>query len=84
MVKLDWRGAKTVYQGYVDDPRNTDNAWMETTVAHMHLTPDVAEKLEARAEEDAAAVQWQEVNDQFLNSMYASHGQFVRKALANQ
>jgi hypothetical protein len=25
-------------QGYVDDPRNTDNAWVETSVAHVHDT----------------------------------------------
>ena len=27
------------YKGYCDDPRNTDNAWMETSVHHTHL-PD--------------------------------------------
>ncbi len=26
-----------IYSGYVDDPRNTDNAWMETTAFHTHL-----------------------------------------------
>lgn len=25
-----------IYEGYVDDPRNTDNAWLETTVYHYH------------------------------------------------
>ena len=25
-----------VYRGYVDDPRNTDNAWMETQVYNFH------------------------------------------------
>lgn len=25
-----------VYSGYVDDPRNTDNAWMETVVYNFH------------------------------------------------
>lgn len=80
-VKLDWRNAKTVYEGYVDDPRNTDNAWMETSVAHMHLESGVADKLKAQAGDDAAAVGWHEVNDEFLNSMYASHGNFVRMAL---
>lgn len=25
-----------VYQGYVDDPRNTDNAWLETVVRNFH------------------------------------------------
>ena len=27
---------KVVYRGYVDDPRNTDNAWVETTAYHLH------------------------------------------------
>lgn len=26
-----------VYEGYADDPRNTDNAWIETTVLNIHL-----------------------------------------------
>ncbi|EDO42032.1 predicted protein, partial [Nematostella vectensis] len=25
-----------LYSGYVDDPRNTDNAWLETNVVHFH------------------------------------------------
>ena len=25
-----------VYEGYVDDPRNTDNAWMETVAVNFH------------------------------------------------
>ena len=25
-----------MYRGYVDDPRNTDNAWMETVVLNFH------------------------------------------------
>ena len=25
-----------VYEGYADDPRNTDNAWLETTVCNYH------------------------------------------------
>ena len=25
-----------IYRGYVDDPRNTDNSWMETVVMHYH------------------------------------------------
>lgn len=26
-----------VYRGYVNDPLNTDNAWVETTCVHMHI-----------------------------------------------
>lgn len=25
-----------IYRGYVDDPRNTDNAWMETIAYNFH------------------------------------------------
>ena len=25
-----------IYEGYVDDPRNTDNAWMETVAYNFH------------------------------------------------
>lgn len=25
-----------MYRGYVDDPRNTDNAWMETVAYNFH------------------------------------------------
>jgi len=25
-----------IYKGYVEDPRNTDNAWIETTVYNFH------------------------------------------------
>lgn len=25
-----------VFKGYVDDPRNTDNAWMETVAVNFH------------------------------------------------
>lgn len=25
-----------IYEGYIDDPRNTDNAWIETVAYHFH------------------------------------------------
>ena len=31
--------APQVYKGYVDDPRNTDNAWMEAVAVSIHF-PD--------------------------------------------
>lgn len=31
-----WKNGKRLYAGYVDDPRNTDNAWMETVVVSFH------------------------------------------------
>ena len=33
--------AQEVYRGYLDDPRNTDNAWVETTVYHHHFSREL-------------------------------------------
>ncbi|GFS33453.1 ADP-ribose pyrophosphatase, mitochondrial [Trichonephila inaurata madagascariensis] len=53
---------KQVYKGYVDDPRNTDNAWIETTAINFHdenghYTSNIA--LDAR--DDAVDVKWMDV-----------------------
>ena len=29
-------GLLQIYKGYVDDPRNTDNSWMETQALNFH------------------------------------------------
>jgi ADP-ribose pyrophosphatase len=31
-----WSKGKSIFKGYVDDPRNTDNSWMETKVVNFH------------------------------------------------
>jgi hypothetical protein len=28
--------AKMIYKGYIDDPRNTDNAWVEAEIWNIH------------------------------------------------
>ncbi|XP_068119761.1 transient receptor potential cation channel subfamily M member 2 [Hyperolius riggenbachi] len=38
-------GGAEVFHGYLDDPRNTDNAWIETSAINVHLdTPEKAER----------------------------------------
>ena len=81
-VELDMGDARLVYRGYVDDRRNTDNAWMETTVKLKHLDPATAAKIKPRAGDDAAAVRWMPLTERNLANLYASHGHFVRSALA--
>ena len=29
----------------VDDPRTTDNAWIETTAFHFHCPPEIGDKM---------------------------------------
>ena len=36
--------AKKIYKGYIDDPRNTDNAWIEAEIWNFHFCDE--EKLD--------------------------------------
>lgn len=47
---------QVVYTGFVDDTRNTDNAWMETTVTWFHATPEVAVGLELCTTDKSEAI----------------------------
>jgi hypothetical protein len=66
---------ETLYKGYVDDPRNTDDAWMETEAVHYN-GDDLDWQLHAG--DDAAAVQWMTITDDI--KLYASHRDFVLRA----
>ncbi|XP_077947295.1 transient receptor potential cation channel subfamily M member 2-like [Gasterosteus aculeatus] len=53
-----------VCEGYVDDCRNTDNAWVEITVLNIHLesTSQFAADINSTVESSNGALQWQEVS----------------------
>ena len=74
----------SVLQGYVDDPRNTDNAWMETTAFHFHCTEALARRMPLRAGTDAGDVMWLDVdaNDPKFANLYASHREWVEDVAA--
>jgi ADP-ribose pyrophosphatase len=65
---------KIVGRGYVDDPRNTDNAWIETTVIHTHLSFDKAKQMNLSAGDDAKDFKWLDVTKENIGNFYASHG----------
>jgi len=75
---------QVVYRGYVDDPRNTDNAWMETTAFHFHCDPELGALLPLHAGDDAADVTWLDVDeaDERYENLYASHKQWVDQVAA--
>lgn len=69
-----------VYQGYVDDPRNTDNSWMETTCVNIKCSQELEEYLRTenlKAGSDAANVSWVDLEPGM--KLYASHAQFIDK-----
>ncbi|XP_071530892.1 ADP-ribose pyrophosphatase, mitochondrial-like isoform X2 [Panulirus ornatus] len=67
-----------VYSGYVDDPRNTDNAWMETIAYNFHEDNEdgILYSLQLHAGDDAKAVKWQDISMQL--NLYASHREFIQ------
>ena len=78
-----FNNGELVSRGYVDDPRNTDNAWMESAVFHFHCTAELGKLLPLHAGDDAAAVMWLDIdpsNAKFAN-LYASHRDFVMAAV---
>ncbi|XP_029944531.1 ADP-ribose pyrophosphatase, mitochondrial [Salarias fasciatus] len=65
-----------VYKGYVDDPRNTDNAWMETVAVNFHDdSGNSVSELPLQAGDDAGQVKWVDVDSSF--ALYASHSHFL-------
>ncbi|EEC14441.1 nudt9 protein, putative, partial [Ixodes scapularis] len=68
-----------VYKGYVDDPRNTDNAWMETVAYNFHDgAGNTVGKFSLEAGDDAAKVRWTDVGKELR--LYASHSDLLQKA----
>lgn len=75
---------KTVelYRGYVDDPRNTNNAWMETVVFYEHTgVVDPRCGIAPTAGSDAKAAKWTPLTRELVDGLYASHPEFVKSAL---
>ena len=64
----------------MDDPRNTDNAWIETVAVNFHDdTGEVFGKIKLCAGDDAGDVAWKELNSSL--SLYASHIMFTKKVV---
>ncbi|GJQ72026.1 hypothetical protein Trydic_g3128 [Trypoxylus dichotomus] len=81
MITNFFKNGEEVYKGYVDDPRNTDNAWIETVAYNFHDdTGQSAGKFSLQAGDDAKNVKWMDI-DQYL-SLYASHIEFIKAVVA--
>ncbi|XP_042233569.1 ADP-ribose pyrophosphatase, mitochondrial-like [Homarus americanus] len=83
-LKDFFKAGEEVYRGYVDDRRNTDNAWMETVAYNFHENDQggLLYSLNLHAGDDAQAVKWQDISSQI--NLYASHRDFIQKVAENQ
>lgn len=69
-----------VYKGYVDDFRNTDNAWMETIAYNFHdESGGTVGAFKLHAGDDAVGVRWVDVTPDI--NLFASHEGIVREVL---
>ncbi|KAH9259327.1 hypothetical protein BASA81_002370 [Batrachochytrium salamandrivorans] len=58
------KNGREVYRGYVDDPRNTDWAWMETTAFLFYAEDEALGELPVRGGDDAAEAKWVDFSNQ--------------------
>ena len=58
-------GAQEVYRGYLDDPRNTDNAWIEATAYHHHFSRELGGLLPFSRPDSRA--KWVSITDRQLH-----------------
>lgn len=80
-IDVEMNKAEIIYEGYVDDQRNTDNAWIETTAMHLHIDRDLSTTWNIKAGDGVTATEWTEINAESIQKMYANHGMIVRKVI---
>lgn len=80
MVEDFFSSGQEIYRGYVDDPRNTDNSWMETVAFNFHdEAGESVGKLELKAGDDAKDIRWVDVDRDL--ALYASHSELIHKVV---
>jgi ADP-ribose pyrophosphatase len=77
LKRLFRSGGVPIYRGYVRDPRNTDHAWMESTVYWYHATDPAVVSMPLKAGDDANAVAWVDMTPGM--KLYASHADWVEE-----
>lgn len=79
-LKKFFNKGEEIYKGYVDDPRNTDNAWMETVVYNFHDDDRSAMKgIKLSAGDDASHAVWKDIDSDLR--LYASHRLFIQQVV---
>ena len=72
-----------IYRGYVNDPRNTDNAWMETVAVNFHdESGETFDRIELTAGDDARSVRWIDIDSSL--ALYANHASFIEMTAAHR
>lgn len=71
-IKKSCTPALEIFSGPVDDPRNTDNAWMYTNAIHIHYTQQFDKQPNNAINEETDTRAWIPLENNM--NLYASHG----------
>jgi ADP-ribose pyrophosphatase YjhB (NUDIX family) len=66
-----------IFEGYTADGRNTDNAWIETSVHVLKIGSNLKQQLSIKARDDATDVAWKEITPELLATLYSDHGRIL-------
>lgn len=81
-VNLGDQEGRVVFRGIGDGPRVTDNAWIETTAYHFHLSTESPLYLVIPTHsEEVLDARWEVVTPNLLESLYANHGEILASGL---
>ena len=75
-------GGELLYRGIVDDPRNTDEAWVESSVAHFHCIMQVGMMISLRQVTDANEydLSWLDIDPSAGVAICEGHHEWVDEA----
>jgi ADP-ribose pyrophosphatase YjhB (NUDIX family) len=74
--------AYELYSGIVDDPRTTDNAWIETSVYHLHINDnELIYSIESKLVGNDDATKAEIVEIEPIPELYANHANYIELAI---
>ncbi|MCB1189749.1 MAG: phosphotransferase [Leptospiraceae bacterium] len=80
-LQLNLHDAHNLFSGLVDDYRNTDHAWMESTALHKHISSAETVKLKPSEGKGVSDVAWVVLSPEIVQNLFANHANFIKKAL---
>ncbi|MCA9395670.1 MAG: methyltransferase domain-containing protein, partial [Candidatus Omnitrophica bacterium] len=78
-VRIKTSRVQEIYKGYVHDPRNTDNAWAEGYVGHLHVGANhVLNREEFKLDRFILEAKWLPLDKLNVAGLYGDHSKHVQ------
>ncbi len=81
-LEVDSARGRLIYQGKGDGPRTTDNAWVETSLYHTHLTPEDHAFWKPPVSSSEGRADWYPITHCLIDSLYSNHRELFHMAVA--